>query len=109
MFSGLILFSNARFEDKIQFLFEMFDLNEEGWLGFEEMQFMLLNCINASYRLYQLQQRASDEEIETFLSEYFCSDSQVDLQKLNTWASRLPEVRDFFQLINKEVPHQRVR
>ena len=28
MFSGLILFSNARFDDKVQFLFEVFDLNE---------------------------------------------------------------------------------
>ena len=32
MFTGLIIFSNIGFEQKIKFLFEVFDFNEEGFL-----------------------------------------------------------------------------
>lgn len=39
----------------------MFDLNEEGWLSYESLQFMLLNCINASSRICQAQHPAPDE------------------------------------------------
>lgn len=32
MFAGLVVFSRMRYEQKIKFLFEMFDFNEEGVL-----------------------------------------------------------------------------
>jgi len=32
MFTGLIIFSNIKYEQKIKFLFEVFDFNEEGHL-----------------------------------------------------------------------------
>lgn len=60
MFSGLVLFSNAHFEEKMQFLFEMFDLNEEGTLGYEAMHFMLVNCCNATYKIRRIGKQMSD-------------------------------------------------
>lgn len=32
MFSGLVIFSNIKYHQKIKFLFEIFDFNEEGYL-----------------------------------------------------------------------------
>ena len=32
MFAGLIIFSQASYEEKVKFLYELFDLNEEGFL-----------------------------------------------------------------------------
>jgi hypothetical protein len=34
MFSGLIVFSKIKYEQKVKFLFEIFDFNEEGILNY---------------------------------------------------------------------------
>ena len=46
-FCGLTIFSSSRVEDKIRFLFEFFDMNENNYLEECDIQFMFLSCINA--------------------------------------------------------------
>jgi len=41
IFSGLIIYSKANFNQKMKFLFEMFDLNEETFITLIELEFLL--------------------------------------------------------------------
>ncbi len=52
MFAGLLIFSKIKYEQKIKFLFEIFDFNEEGFLLYENLAFMLLNICNATYKIF---------------------------------------------------------
>ena len=54
LFSGLILFSNGKFKQKIEFLFEIFDLNEEQALSYEALQFLIINCCVATLRIFKI-------------------------------------------------------
>jgi hypothetical protein len=54
---------------------------------------MLVNCCNASYRIFHRIEMADDEDIELFLNEYFCSHSEISIRKLTTWASRAEKIR----------------
>lgn len=51
MFTGLIVFSLVGFEQKVRFLFEVFDFNEEGRLYYENIALMLLNVCSATYKV----------------------------------------------------------
>ena len=59
LFSGLILFSADAFEDKVRFLFDIFDFNELNSLAIIDLEFMLISCANATYKLYLM-----DSEID---------------------------------------------
>lgn len=109
LFSGLVLFSSADFELKLQFLFEIFDLNEENALSFESLQFMIISCCSATFKIYQINVTISDEDVENFLSNYFYSESSVKLKTLLKWTAREENIREYFAFIKKEVPELRKR
>jgi Ca2+-binding EF-hand superfamily protein len=41
LFSGLIIFSDSKAEDKIRFLFDLFDFNEVQNISLMDMEFMI--------------------------------------------------------------------
>lgn len=47
LFCGLILFSEAKFEDKIRFLFDIFDFNNLNSLAMIDLEYMLISCANS--------------------------------------------------------------
>ena len=49
---GLTIFSSSRVEDKIRFLFEFFDMNENNYLEECDIQFIFLSCINALSKMF---------------------------------------------------------
>lgn len=49
---GLTIFSNSRVEDKIRFLFEFFDMNDNNYLEECDIQFMMLSCINSVSKIF---------------------------------------------------------
>lgn len=55
MFSGLIIFSKMAYEDKIKFLYEFFDLNEEGYLDYDDLAFMFISVCQATCKIYELE------------------------------------------------------
>lgn len=55
MFTGLIIFSNVGFEQKMKFLFEVFDFNEEGFLCYENIALMLINACNATFKVFLME------------------------------------------------------
>ena len=53
IFSLLAVFSESRAEDRIRFLFELFDLNDFGFLEETDIQFMLFVIMQGINKLYK--------------------------------------------------------
>ena len=62
MFAGLIVFSKVAFEEKVNFLFELFDLNEEEKLGYEALAFMFICICEATAKIFQLEENVFTQE-----------------------------------------------
>jgi Ca2+-binding EF-hand superfamily protein len=51
-FTGMIIFANARVEDKLRFLIDLFDFNQNGFLQDMELQFMVFNVLTATAKTF---------------------------------------------------------
>jgi hypothetical protein len=63
LFSGLILFSDSKFEDKIRFLFDVLDLNELNSLAPIDLEFMIYSCLSSTFKIFGIKQEVNVEEI----------------------------------------------
>jgi hypothetical protein len=79
LFSGLIIFSDGKFEDKLRFLFDIFDFNELNSLSIIDLEFMMISCCNATFKIYGIDSEVNEEEISDFLSKHFNDDSRVNI------------------------------
>ena len=57
-FTGMIVFSNARVEDKLRFLIELFDFNQNGYLIDVELQFLCYNVISSTAKTFGVESEA---------------------------------------------------
>lgn len=56
----------------MRFLYEFYDLNEEGFLDFETLLFMFETVCSSTIKLYSLPEDVLNEnDINEFLDEYF--------------------------------------
>lgn len=68
LFSGLILFARDNFDKKLRFLFDLFDFNELNSLSIIDLEFMIISCGNATYKLYGVEAEMNEEEVSQFLT-----------------------------------------
>lgn len=80
LFSGLIIFSDAKFEDKLRFLFDIFDFNELSSLSIVDLELMITSCCNATFKMLGISEsEVNEEDITEFLSKNFNDDSRVNI------------------------------
>ena len=60
-FTVLIVFADSKLEDKIRFLFELYDFNQNGYLEESDLHFLALNAISGCCKVFQI-----DTELPTF-------------------------------------------
>lgn len=96
LFSGLILFAEAKFEEKIRcnfffqektlynikVLFDLFDFNELNSLSLVDLEFTFISCCNATYKIYSLNAEVNEEEISKFLNNYFTDESRINISQM---------------------------
>jgi len=63
LFSGLIIFAESKFEEKVRFLFDLFDFNELNSLWLIELEFLILSCANATFKILSINAEVNEEEI----------------------------------------------
>jgi hypothetical protein len=64
-------------------LFDLFDFNELNSLSLVDLQFMLLSCINATYKIFgEKADAASEDEIAKFLDKYFNDESRINISQM---------------------------
>ncbi|KAL4497254.1 hypothetical protein ABPG72_011189 [Tetrahymena utriculariae] len=104
LFSGLILFSDASFDEKVRFLFDIFDFNELNVLTIIDLEFMLISCANATLKIVKQNLEIKEDEINEFLNNYFSDDSKIDTNQLIKWCSKVPEIIKFLTIIEQKSP-----
>lgn len=105
LFSGLILFSEARFEDKLRFLFDIFDFNQLNSLSIIDLEFMMISCCNATFKILGLtESEVNEEDITEFLAKNFNDDSRVNISQMLKWCAKTNEIHDFMVKIKKHPP-----
>lgn len=104
LFSGLTLMSDSSFEDKINFLFDLFDFNEVGVLTLVELEFMIDCCMLSIFKILKLAANVDNEDITTFINENFSENSEITKKRLKTWCSKCKDIQDFFKKIKKKEP-----
>lgn len=114
LFSGLILFSVAKFEDKIRcsathdpVLFDLFDFNELNSLAITDVKFMLSCCITSTYRIHKITTEHNEEELDRFVVDNFNDEARVNISQLIKWCCQNAHIKEFFTVIKKEMPEIR--
>lgn len=46
------MFSGDSFNEKVRFLFDIFDFNELNSLSVTDLEFMLISCCNATFKIF---------------------------------------------------------
>jgi Ca2+-binding EF-hand superfamily protein len=54
IFTGIIVFSDAIAEEKIRFLFDLYDFNEMQSLSLMELEFLLGSVLEATKKIFEL-------------------------------------------------------
>lgn len=55
------MFSNDNFSEKVRFLFDIFDFNELNSLSIIDIEFMLISCCNATFKIFSMQSDINEE------------------------------------------------
>ena len=61
-FTLITVLSNSMIEDRVRFLFDLYDMNRTSLLEEEELHFMLFNAIQGLVKYYQLSTESIDVE-----------------------------------------------
>ena len=112
MFTGLILFSDERAEDKLKgsfylAIFELFDFNEIRSISKTDLEFLLYSCISAGLKIYGYADECPKDTIIHELVINSLSGSRVTLSDLLHFCAFSEEVSSFlsfFKLIGLSLP-----
>ena len=88
IFSGLIVFSTAKAEDKVRFLFDLFDFNEMQTVSLLDLEFMIQSILSSTKKIFDLkQQEISDIDILQIVRRNFSEGTRLTLPQLMVWSS----------------------
>ena len=100
LFSGLILFSETKFEDKARFLFDIFDFNELGSLATIDIEFMISSCLNSTFKILSKNKEADLDEIHEIVEKGFSKDQRIDITEFIKWAKNSEECLTLIELLS---------
>jgi len=100
VFTGLILFADARTEDKLRckrysVLFDLFDFNEAQSISLTDLEFMLNCAVNAALKIHNLSIEVQARDINSLVAQTFPTAERVTLTNLVEFASNSEEVNLF--------------
>jgi len=102
LFSGLILFSDSKFDDKIRFLFDLFDLNELNSLAPIDIELMAYSCISSTFKIFGVKQDVVVDDIVAFVANNFQENLRVNITQLIKFCTENKDVKKFFEIIKNE-------
>ena len=101
LFAGLIIFSQAKFDDKVRFLFEIFDLNEVNYLTITDVEFMIYSVLSSVFKLCNM----VDHEVSTDCIEKLVNGTtgirtnQVKITELLRFGNDKNDVQEFMRVL----------
>lgn len=89
LFTGLILYSKIEFEDKLDFLFEIFNFNDTEEMNEMEIE-LLFNCAFSSvFKIKGVREAVSESEIRSFVAKKIGMGVSMSKKQLLGWAYKL--------------------
>lgn len=92
LFSGICIFSDTKFDDKIRciiynfkkklVLFDLFDFNELESLSPTDIEFMVYCCMSATFKIYSISSEINNEELNNFGVKNFGVDNRLTVVEL---------------------------
>ena len=86
LFSGLILFSDSKLEDKIRckkpliiVLFDVFDLNELNSLAPIDIELMIYSCLSSTFKIFGIKTEVNIDEIKSYTNSHFQEQLRVNI------------------------------
>lgn len=97
VFSSLIIFSSTDdFDEKVRFLFEIFDFNELNSLSLIDLEYMIICVANSTYKTLKMPDKEiSEADVSQFLGQDFSEDQRINISALLKWCANKPEVSKF--------------
>ena len=108
IFSGLIIYSKALFKEKMKFLFEMFDLNEENFITLTELEFLLNTTLTSIFKITNMNEEIIEKEISNFVSENFFEDVKLKFCDYYKWSLRNKYIWRFMKILKQDIPSKLV-
>ena len=110
LFSGLIICADAKLNDKVRFLFEVFDLNEVDYLQAIEIQFMVYSVVTSVFKIFGIKRDVNVDEVEAAVNAYFKDPNEpIKVMSLIRFVTESPPAQEFFELIHnsaQELPNK---
>ena len=111
LFSGLIVFSDSKLEDKVRFLFDIFDLNEIKCLSKTDVEFMVYSNLNSTFKIIGIKQPINVTHISDFLTleNGFDDEKTFTISEFIKFSVNNPAIQEFFEIIsrkNEKLPNQ---
>ena len=104
LFSGLILFSNSQFQEKIRFLFDLFDFNELNSLSIVDIEFMLNCCVASTFRICKSMAEVNQDEISKFVNQNLQKENRVNISQLIKFCCNAKEINEYLTIIKRHLP-----
>lgn len=96
LFSGLALFADAKYDEKIRckkncinlkktlttVLFDLYDFNELNSLSLIDLEFLFISVANSTYKIFFINATVNEEEISKFLSSHFSLESRINISQM---------------------------
>ena len=105
VFAGMAVITEAPVEDKVQFLFSIFDFSEKGDVTEDEAT-LAMECVCSSFVKLGLIVMPSDEELEFCSGWLFTEDDfsgskeYVSLKEFSEWAKTAPAPLELLEMLN---------
>ena len=80
LLAGIVIFSNSKGDEKVQYLFNFFDFNESFSLTLMDIEFMLQSVLVATSKIYNLNLEPYDLEIVQLVKKNFMEGYTVKSQ-----------------------------
>ena len=109
-FTAMIVFSDARIEDKLRFLLDIFDFNENGYLTEIELHFLAFNVLTATAKVFGVEietpsfpnsnGNAAYNTFNDLLRMTFPKNPMIGSKELIRWVTESPDLREFFSFVD---------
>lgn len=89
LFTGLILYAKVGFEDKLDFLFEIFNLSDSEEMSDAELE-LLFGCAFASvFKIKGVREPVNDAEIHAFVARKIGAGAALSKKQLLAWGYKV--------------------
>jgi len=104
LFAGLVTFADAKAEDKLLFLFDLFDFNGLQSITLMDCEFAIQMVLSSTAKIFGFQEESYDAEISQLVRSFFPHGATISSAQILRFSAESPQVKTFFALFHMEGP-----